>query len=504
MIRRWTIVACTWAVLFGAVVPAASAEIRRPGPVDPNASGAVLELLANLQDAGDPELEGGMMFGQQHANWDSKRQSLYSAGWSDWRAARVRLDELNTFPSDIELAASLFPETAANKPSVYGFNLQLALNVGPAQRRAYARQIVAAYSTGAIVTMHFPADNPAVGGDNNVVAGNPLCHLSNDWADPPTEAAATISTWMSELQAASGFIDEINALWQDPDLDGVRERQSTVAIVFRPFHEMTGISHWWAGRFFRADPVLCNLTAPQAYRTVWRRTVEHLIGEDDPATPTVEGLDRHEFLFAWSPGRPTVTTEWRKYHPNFRLPGRWGLTDYVDVAGLDIYETNIASFRSQLIRDITAMDEFVARQARSKRDVLAITEFGAKKGFAGRIDADWYTYGLLDALVDVGVVDRIAYAMTWTNRTDDQFWVPVPCFNAEGCPDLTGFDQRFVSTSNPEVIDWGFSDFIASPITTLGNDLPAWWRMPEPRVEPYMPCPEPQRRGPLLLAPCAR
>lgn len=506
VIRRWTIVIASWTVLFGATVPAAVAAPNpvRPHPVDPNASPAVVELLSNLQNAADPELSAGLMFGQQHANWDSTRESLYTAGWSDWRAARVRLDELNTFPSDIELAASLFTETSANKPSVYGFNLQLALNVSPSHRRAYARQIVAAYSTGAVVTMHYPADNPAVGGDNGVVAGNPLCHLTNDWMNPPAASADTIATWMAELQDASAFIDEINDLWRDPDLDGVRERQGTVAMVFRPLHEMTGITHWWAGRFFRADPELCSYTAPQAYRTVWRKTVEYLIGEDDPSTDVIEGLDRHEFLFAWSPGRPTLTTEWRKYHPNFRLPGRWGLTDYVDVAGLDIYETSIGSFASQLRRDITALDEFVGRQANAKRDVLAITEFGARKGLAGRVDADWYTHGLLDTLVDTGVIDRIAYAMTWTNRTDDQFWVPVPCFNVEGCPDLAGFDQRFVSTGNPEIVDWGFSDFIASPLTTLQNDLPAWWMMPEARIEPYIPCPHEAERGPHLVVPCAR
>lgn len=493
-----------WLVAASITMPAAGAATARPGPVDPNASDAVLALLQNLQDAANPLTETGMMFGQQHANWDSKRELLYTDGWSDWRAARVRLDELNTFPSDIELAASLFPETSGNKPSVYGFNLQLALNASDRQRRAYARQIAAAYATGSIVTMHFPADNPATGGDHKDVAGSPLCHLTTDWSSPPEASAAAVSTWTSELQRASDFVEEINTLWRDPDLDGVRERQGTVAIVFRPFHEMTGISHWWAGRFFRADAEICNLTPAQAYRTAWRRTVDYIIGADDPATDTVEGLDRHEFLFAWSPGRPTLTTEWRKYHPNLRLAGRWDHPDYVDVAGVDIYETTISSFRSQLANDITAMHAFVGRQSRSKQDVLAITEFGAKKGFAGRIDADWYNRGLLDTLVETGLAGEVAYAMTWTNRTDDQFWVPVPCFNTTGCPDLAGFDQRLGTDDDIGIVDWGFSEFIASPLTTLQQDLPDWWRMPEERIEPYTPCPVLWSLGGVETSPCAR
>ena len=488
MRRRLAITLGTWLMLATTAVPAGAAPIRA-GPADPNASEAVVQLLRNLQDASDPDIEGGFLFGQQHANWDSKRERWRAEGWSDWRASGARIDELNTFPSDIELATSLFPQTSGDKPTVYGFNLRLAQRVSDSQRRAYARQIVAAYSTGAIVTIHFPADNPAVGGDRNSVGGNALCHLSNDWLSPPAESASTIAKWKGDLDDASAFIEEVNRQWRDPDGDGVNERTGTVAMVFRPFHEMTGISHWWAGRFFRTDGRLCNLTAPQAFRTVWRRTIEYLVGEDDPQTEVVEGLGRHEFLFAWSPGRPTLTTEWRKYHPNFRLGGRWQMDDYVDIAGLDIYESSLGSFKRQLSRDITAMDDFVEGQGRAKRDVLAITEFGARNGLAGRVDADWYNYGLLDTLVDSGVVDNLAYAMTWTNRTDDQFWVPIPCFNTDGCPTLAGLDQRFVAETKPGVTDWGFAKFVADPNTTLQRDLPDWWRLPEKRIEAYDPGP---------------
>ncbi len=231
---------------------------------------------------------------------------------------------------------------------------------------------------------------------------------------------------------------------------------------------------------------LCRLTAPEAFRTVWRRTIEYIIGDDDPATDFVEGLDRHEFLFAWSPGRPTRTTTWREYHPNVHLAGRWSHDDYVDVAGLDIYEANIESFRRELARDIVALDQLIDDQPTATRDVLAITEFGPRKGLAGRVDADWFG-AALDTLVDVGVIEEVAYAMTWSNRTDDLFWVPVPCFNRPGCPPLTGFDQRSAAHDATGTGDWGFSDFIASPSTTLQHDLPAWWRLPEERVEPSAP-----------------
>lgn len=492
--RRPIAIALAAATMMAVTAAPGSAAPRRPGPSDPDATESVVHLLRNLQDVSDPELAGGFLFGQQHANWDSKRQQWLVNGWRDWRASHKRLDALNTFPSDIEVATGLYPETSISKPTVYGFNLRLAIRVSKAQQRVYARQVVAAYSTGAVVTMHFPADNPATGGNHDRVSGNAMCHLTNDWTDPPAGAAPTIASFVDDLDRADAFFDEVNRQWRDPDGDGIDERSGTVAIVLRPFHEMTGITHWWAGRFYRPDPTLCNMTAPQAYRTMWRRTVEYLIGDDDPSTEVVEGLDRHEFLFAWSPGRPTLTTEWRKYHPNLRLPGRWQLTDYVDIAGLDVYENSVGAFRRQLIRDIDAMHEFVGSQANAKRDVLALAEFGARDGLAGRSDADWYGHGLLDALVEAGVADRIAYAMTWTNRTDREFWVPVPCFNNSGCPSLTGIDQRFGSEG--ETTDFGFAGFVANPLTVLQRDLPEWWRMPEPRIEPYDPNPPPDHPGP--------
>jgi hypothetical protein len=79
-----------------------------------------------------------------------------------------------------------------------------------------------------------------------------------------------------------------------------------------------------------------------------------------------------------------------------------------------------------------------------------------------------------------------------------------PLLQLEGLPTLTGFDQRFAASGVPDIVDWGFSEFIASPLTTLQHDLPEWWRTPQERFEPYQPCPDPSLITTFTAVPCAR
>ena len=124
----------------------------------------------------------GFLFGQQHANWDSKRFRTVDDRILDWRGPRA--PRFDGFVSDIELATTLMPGVERRTPAVYGFSLRTALRLGPEEQVRYADQIVEAYAAGGVVTIHFPADNPVTGGDHKDVSANALCALSTDWNDP--------------------------------------------------------------------------------------------------------------------------------------------------------------------------------------------------------------------------------------------------------------------------------------------------------------------------------
>jgi len=115
-----------------------------------------------------------------------------------------------------------------------------------------------------------------------------------------------------------------------------------VPIIFRPFHEMSGSWFWWGG----------ENTTPEAYKRLWRFTVEYLRDEKD----------LHNLLYAYSPDRSSREGYLRYY------PG----DAYVDVLGYDDYHTLPATFADTIRVDTLSVDTLALAAA----DTAALPEPG--------------------------------------------------------------------------------------------------------------------------------
>ena len=469
------------ALLVAAVVVVAphQAEAARVAvPADANAGGSATTLLRNLTTTQVPGQLDGFLFGQQHANWDSKRYRTIDDIGIDWRGPRVPATDFDRFVSDIELATTLIPGVDPSRPAVYGFSLRTALRLSDDERVAYADRIVDAYSIGGVVTIHFPADNPLIGAGYTDASANALCLLSNDWANPPDAAADAVTAWKAELDDAAEFFRLVNTRWRDPDTDGVDERDGRVAMVFRPFHEMLRVTHWWSAAYYRNVPDVCEGSAASAFKSLWRQTFDYLVGADQ--------LDVHGLLFAWSPDRPSAFAGWQNFYPNADLDAR-ASTDYVDVIAFDVYENTPDAFSAQLVADASAVTAFNQSLPASEREIVAIGEFGPASGLSTVPEGNWFMQSVIGPLTAAGLADQIAYAMTWSNFDEQRYWVPLPCFNVPECEAYEAADV-FYQSSDRSTGDplRGFRAFVNHPATVFLEDLPVWWRRPNPAI-PFQP-----------------
>jgi hypothetical protein len=466
------------ALLLVAPPPVPAGASRLPAPADPRAGGAATDLLQNLTATQEPGRLDGFLFGQQHANWDSKRYRAVEDRVGDWRAASIPIDEFGRFVSDIELATLLIPGVSPRRPAVYGFNLQTALNLDPEGRIVYADRIVDAYAAGGVVTIHFPADNPVTGGSHRDLSANLLCLLSTDWTDPPPDASPAVDAWRGDLETAADFLRLVNIRWRDPDDDGVDERSGRVAAVFRPYHEMLRASHWWSAAHYRNVPDVCDGSAAAAFHSLWRQTIDYLTAP--------EHLNLHGLLFAWSPDRPSASPGWERFYPNADLDPAMA-ADYVDVIAFDVYDDSSEDFSAQLVADTAAVAAFNAALPPEFREVIAVGEFGPRFGLSTVSEANWFMRAVVEPLTRAGLADQIAYAMTWTNRNEDSYWVPLPCFNVPECEayDIPHVHYRAPGGDSGDPLR-GFRAFVNHPATVFLEDLPPWWRRPDPTI-PFQP-----------------
>jgi mannan endo-1,4-beta-mannosidase len=188
-----------------------------------------------------------------------------------------------------------------------------------------------------------------------------------------------------------------------------------IPIVFRPLHEMNGGWFWWG----------TQATTPENYIILYRMLVDYVRGQ----TNTV--------LFCWSPNAPT----------NFDFyPG----DDYVDVLGLDAYEVNDLTVRSQLAPIID--------HAQENNKVAVFSETGYRSN-GGTIAGDnsrstyWKDTVLPAILGDPAQkAHKIAWVLTWINASWSVPYVP----HANSSTDAK---QSFI-------------DFKNSPYVVFGNEIP--------------------------------
>lgn len=231
----------------------------------------------------------------------------------------------------------------------------------------------AVFLWGGIVTISWHADNPINGGNVKDKTGNPMGDLSIEGTTANTE-------WKAQLDLVA---EELNGL----TVNGVK-----VPVIFRPFHEHTGSWFWW-GRG--------NCTEAE-FVAGWRYTVDYL---------RAKGVNN--MLMAYSPSKPASDQE-NKNYTQATYPG----DDYVDILGFDQYDDS----NLNLIRDA----QYMVEMAEDHGKVAAITEFGHRNGLNNNNNtiADWFSVNLDPVHADP-VASKVAYALTWMNTGEDDYWVPL-------------------------------------------------------------------------------
>lgn len=327
----------------------ASGEITEVKLTDSDATAAVRSLYVYLQEVG----KNNLLFGHQTDNSESivKKDNIVS----------------DTY------------HTVGAYPAITGFEMgNIVMDMD-----YYVRLVQQAYKNNSVATVcdHMPNFSSEATGST--------------WSD----MTPTYAHIMPGGKDHEKFLQRLDQMAEFA-LSCVDENGELIPIIYRPFHENSGMWFWWG----------VSNTSKDEFVNLWRYTVEYLRDE--------KGV--HNLLFAYSPNGHFSSED------NYlsRYPG----DDYVDIIGFDIYHDN-PSYESKWMQQTLKDAQITSGIASKKGKVAAITEVGIRyngsDGLAVEDNAmkDWYSQ-LYNALTNDESAKQIAYMMTWRNQDKTHFWVP--------------------------------------------------------------------------------
>lgn len=328
-------------LLLGACTSTAPLTESGMALIDPDATEKTKALYANLKRIA-PE---AILFGHQDA-------LAYGVNW--WREADR---------SDVKDVTGAYP-------AVYGWELG-DLEIGAAQNLDRVRfddmqhWIKLGYERGGVVTISWHMNNPVSGG--------------NAWDTTPAVEAilpgGTHHAWYR--QALDRFADFVDGLRVGPL--AWLGAGDPVPIIFRPFHEHTGSWFWWGK----------GHTTPEAYKQLWRFTVEYLRDEKD----------LHNLIYAYSTDRFGSKEQYLEHYPG---------DAYVDLLGFDDYH---GPSSRRTLPGLTERLCMLVEMAEARGKLAALTETGSE----GVKMPTWWTERLLRAITADPMARRISYVMLWRN-----------------------------------------------------------------------------------------
>jgi hypothetical protein len=394
----------------------------RPSLVDPDATEETKALYVNLRSVA----QDCTLFGHQDdlaygVHWDRRSDSLA-------RQAGDRRSDVRAVTGDY--------------PAVYGWDVgtlggepDSPVNIDGIPYDRMQNWMVEGYERGGVITVSWHMKNPVSGG--------------HSWDETPAVSkllpdSSHHDVYRRYLDRFAAFVDELESgFWNWLGLG------HDVPIIFRPFHEMSGSWFWWGG----------DNTTPEAFKRLWRFTVEYLRDEKD----------LHNLLYAYSPDIFASREGYLRYYPG---------DAYVDVLGYDDYHTLPATFADTMRIDTVAVDTLTlaaadttaapspnpgravltdtvtlappeaeqavrhttvdsvripedtikARAARKLADqfrtVVQLAEEREKvaafteTGYEGIADATWWTDRLLPVLKADSTTRKLAYMLVWRNENE--------------------------------------------------------------------------------------
>lgn len=129
-------------------------------------------------------------------------------------------------------------------------------------------------------------------------------------------------------------------------------------------------------------------------------------------------LCRHALLYAYSPAKPTMGSNWDKAYGENPIISRYPGDSEVDIVCFDRYGNG--DYSVDLVNDC----ERVVEYAEAHRKIPAICETGVKSGIQNEHHAWWYRDQLLTPILTK--CPRVAFVYTWRNGSPRAYWVPLP------------------------------------------------------------------------------
>jgi hypothetical protein len=296
-------------------------------------------------------------------------------------------------------------DVTGSHPAVLGSDFHYYLEKSATERGYHTDAVKWAYQQGYVITFDWHIS--ARGTTSYEYAGSPPNLVSN-----------IVNNLNGDRAWLYGELDKIISIINtELVVDG-----DTIPIVFRPWHEMNGGWFWWGS----------NGATAANYKALYQLTVDYMTERT------------RSVLFCWSPNTPFGLD---------RYPG----DEYVDVVGVDAYEVNVNSLRTEVGK--------VVDYAQAHDKVAVFSETGDRN--ANENSGVYWKNVILPGIMDdpSGKSKKIAWVLTWINASWSEPYVP--------------------HSGSSQTVKQSFIDFKNSPAVLFGDEIEDMYvpiTDPEPEV----------------------
>jgi mannan endo-1,4-beta-mannosidase len=335
------------------------ALIKSIRTADPKATPATKKLLNNL-----------FLLKERHTIFGHQDCLAYGNGW------RYNVSNPNGYKADVY-------NTCNDMPGVFGWDLgqierqatdgtsgYLINGIKINDLRHWTKWV---YENNGINTFSWHADNPVFGGSaweaGDRTAVCKILQRGSTWNKKFNSWLNLLANFFLSLKAGDG---------------------SLIPVIFRPFHESTLVNCFWWNEY-------ANGCKHASYLALWQYTIDYL--------RVTKGV--HNLLYAQSLNHAfykNICTG--SYDIEEDYPGN----DYVDIIGLDAYQSsaagNLYNYKV-FMQDVSEEVDYITEFAMLNNKVAAITETGAENVPNER----WWT----QVFAPLYANKKLAYVMLWRN-----------------------------------------------------------------------------------------
>ena len=266
-----------------------------------------------------------------------------------------------------DLSTSDSKEVAGDHPGVFGIDPHYMLYKSAADRQLHINEAKYAHDNGAVVTFDFHQQSRY---DNSIYMAN--------------------ITTAKDKSLMYDIVKDLNGsrTWYYNEIDqviSIINNDLNFPVVWRLFHEMDGNWFWWGSA--------ATNHSKQLYIDFFKLTVDHIKNKTNLV------------LFAWSPNREFTAD----YYPG---------DNYVDIVGVDIYDTDGFNMQQTLIK--------LTNFSLEHNKIAVLSEVGRNKYINEA--HDFWTKTILKPIKEAGSSIKIAWVLSWFNApwksSQDDLFIP--------------------------------------------------------------------------------